>query len=728
MNLKYGWKTTAAVLSSFAMAISFTACGSSDTSNPPQQGTSSVVTLVGSSLQYDAAGTTISGTITTNYPSALTGTASLSGFSSTVSGCSVTSTTVGTADSVTYTDNNNVISNVEITLSSACITSTVTLKATETDDANATSDWSKAASVGAAPAGGITSPIATIVPDTATQNIELTQNNEPRQIVLKVFDSNNVPVSSGTISVRYPDEVVNGVDVGTLIPVDKVEIQNGEAVFTYTGPSDLTSLINSGHPNAVFTFFDTLNQTKSADVTITYNPDTTTPPPVLTGYTVDFISSNQEATTNLKTTSVFTLSVKDDDGKLVENADVNSTDITSLQPNLVKFIDQTGAEVETLHFEGKNNIAMTIKTYTTSGLAPFAIAMKIKDANGVLGDKNVTKSITVFSGPPTAMSISYAYTDQDEDNAKFIEKMVVSLTDKWSNPVNTQPTIYAGAVTGYTVDPTSTVGNQYMVKEAAVATIATDVAGAKLTDTSGSDFTNIDPFNDILMTFGNGYTYQASGKWDVDSVAGSEIYMKDSYTALNPTSGMGFAVGHNHRQDICQFGREWIGQVDSADGTYKVDATGSVIVDFRYDYYLTGKTVIFGASVVGILNSTGEELRMGEAVKHTLRGHGYEGDSITVPKGFDGNVTFYAFHLTDTPTHLRNAKFSFRKVVSTGDVHATYLASSNDVNPATTRSRIYDCADDLGNGTNGASWVRYHITSLEGGSFTLDDGVFVNEY
>lgn len=706
MNLKFGWRSTAALLSSLALTIGLVGCGSSDQSNPPLVKPESVVELVSSSLQYDAAGTTISGTITTKYADTLISEATLSGFSSIIEGCSVANTLVGTSDVVTYNDDNDTLSNITIVLDTACTTTSVTLSATEADDANMTSAWSESVSISLAPANAVESPIVTIVPDEATQNIVLTQNNEPHQIVLKVFDIDNVPLSNGEISVRYPSEVINGIDVGTLSPVDKVTIENGEARFTYVGPSDLTSEIASGRTGTVFTFFDTLNPTKSVDVVITYNPDTTTPPPVLTGYTVEFVSSNQQATTNLETTSVFTLSVKDDKGNLIPNDDLNSSDIISLQPNLVKFIDATGAEVSSLHFDAKNNIAMTIKTYTTSGLAPFGFVLKIKDANGVLGDKNVTKSITVFSGPPTAMSISYAGTDQDAANAKFIEKMVVSLTDKWNNPVNTEPTIYAGAITGYTVDSTSITGNQYLIRQSAVAAIDSDGAdGATMIDSSGADLSQVDPYNDILMTFGNGYTYQASGKWDISSAAGSTVTMTDKYTSLNPTIDMGFAVGHNHRQDVCEFGREWIGQIDSADGTYKIDKSGSAIVDFRYDYILTGKTIVFGASSIGTLNSTGEELRMGEAIRHTLRGHGYDGTvSCSIPAGYSGECGV-TVHLTDTGYSARNVNFDY---TITGGEDLT-------INAVTTSmlTGLYTCEN------SGRSYVTLDVTNGTADSATI---------
>lgn len=720
MTFNFKLETAATVFASFALAIGLLGCGSSsDQTNPPLPGSSAgVVELVSSALQYDAAGTTISGTVTTKYPTTLSAPATLSGFSSSVADCSVTSTVIGTSDTITYIDTADVVSNVVVTLASACATSTISFSATETDDLNVTASWSKSASVTVAPPGAVVSPIATIVPDAATQNIVLTQNNEPHQIILKVFDINNVPLSSGEISVRYPSEVINGVDVGSLNPVDKVAVVSGEAIFAYVGPSDLTSLIAAGYTNAVFTFFDTLNPTKSVDVTINYNPDLTIPPPVLTGYTVDFVSSNQESTTDLETTSVFTLSVKDDKGNLIPNEDLNSSDITSMQPNLVKFIDTAGAEVNTLHFDGINNIAMTIKTYTTSGLVPFAIALKIKDANGVLGDKNVTKSITVFSGPPTAMSISYADTEQDTANAKFVEKMVVSLTDRWNNPVNTEPTVYAGAITGYTTDPTSTTGNQYMIRQSAVATIGSDGAdGAMMVDSSGADFGAVDPYNDILMTFGNGYTYQASGKWDISSVAAGTLTMTDKYTSVDPTIDMGYAVGHNYRQDICEFGTEYIGQVDSADNTFKVDSTGNAIFDFRYDYMLTGKTVVFGASVVGTLNSTGEVLRMGEAIRHTLRGHTFDGgNSCSVPAG-STMLCSAAVHITDTGYFARNVNFAY--VLSGGQniVINSVTTSMDD---------LYGCTN------NGAAYVELNVTNpaVDAGTIGISivDGIVVGEF
>jgi len=163
------------------------------------------------------------------------------------------------------------------------------------------------------------------------------------------------------------------------------------------------------------------------------------------------------------------------------------------------------------------------------------------------------------------------------------------------------------------------------------------------------------------MTFGNHYTYQASGKWDIESVAGSTVFMKDKYTFSAPTADMGYAVGNNHRQDPCEFGREWIGQVDSADGKYVIDTTGNALINFRYDFMLTGKTVVFGASVLGIKKTaTGQEdIRIGEAIRHTLRGHGYEGSiSCSVAAGATADCGL-TIHMKDTGYAARNVNFSY---------------------------------------------------------------------
>ena len=69
-------------------------------------------------------------------------------------------------------------------------------------------------------------------------------------------------------------------------------------------------------------------------------------------------------------------------------------------------------------------------------------------------------NIVVFSGPPTAMSISYAGVEQNATVAKYIEKFAVTVTDAYNNPVNTQPYIAVGAIVEFAVDGSSATGER----------------------------------------------------------------------------------------------------------------------------------------------------------------------------------------------------------------------------------------------------------------------------
>lgn len=710
MNVKFGWKTIATLLSSFALTIGLAGCGSSDQSNPPLVKTDSVVELVSSSLQYNAAGTIISGTITTKYPITLSGTATLSGFSSSLTNCSVSSTTIGT-DTVTYIDNNNVVSDVQITLSSTCSATSVTLSATETDDANAISSWSEIASVNAA--GDITSPIVAIIPDDATKNVVLTQNNEPRRLVFKVYEEGNVPATSGSISVRYPNEVLNGVDVGSLSPVKTASIaDNGVAVFDYTGPSNLTGLAEENITSATFVFYDAENESTIANVTITYEPDTTVPPAVLTSYDVEFIGSNAAPTINLDDVEVFTLSIKDNKGNLVPDADVNAT-IISNQSDLVKFLDEDGNEVTSMSFTETNPATLRLKTNTIAGLADFDIQLQIRDANGAVGDKNVTKAVTVFSGPATAITIHYRDTELDEYGI-FNEKMIVRLADKWDNPVNTHPKIYVGGIAGYKTAAASGVGNDYLIDGSKTGTISQDPVGAKLTVASGIDLSDIDEYNDVLMTYGDDYKFHASGKWDIDSVVGTDIFLKDAFNSSIDVDGIAFAIGRNYRNDLCT-NDKYVVNVDSADGTYVVNSDGVAVVDISYEPRAVGQQIMISVNLIGMVNELGEEIRLGEIEEVTLRGHGLDNPgSYTVAANASGTVDF-SIKLTDVPEFLRSARFDYLDE-TTGDVNATCTSSAD------TKADQYSI-------TACQSWISCdYIAGPGGGSINIKGAILADEF
>lgn len=714
MNMKIGWRTVVLVLSSLVMTVGFSACGSSDQSNPPlvPTGSAGSVELVSSSLQYDASGTQITGSITTMYTDPLTATATLSGFSASVTGCTVNTVNIGTSDTVTYTDNNNVVSNVSISLSAACSATSVTLNATETNDVNVTATWSTLTSVSAS--SDIISPITNIIADAATQNVVLTTNNEARTLVLKVWDINNAPVTSGSISVRYPSEVLNGVDVGSMSPVTTATIVDGEAIFNYTGPSDLSGLVSSGITGTTFVFYDTNNPTTFVSVPITYNPDTTVPPAVLTGYEVELIGSKAQPTANLENIEAFTLSVTDDKGNLLDNTDVNVT-IVSNQTNLAQFLDVAGNEVSSISVTETNPVPLRLQTYRIAGLASFDIQLQIRDANGAIGDLNVTKAITIFSGPATAISVHYANTTYDAETAIFYDNMVVRLADKWDNPVNTHPKIFVSGIAGYKSTPItpSGVGNDYLIDANKSATMTQDAIGAKLTTAGGIDLSDVDVFNDVLLSYGDDYKFHASGKWDIDSIVGNDIYLKDTFNSSTPVDSLSFAIGRNYRNDLCT-NDKYLLNVDSTDGTYEVNSDGIALVDVSYEPRAVGETVMINVNVLGMVNELGDEMRLGEVEGHTLRGHGLSSSSYNIGAGATGTVVF-AISVIDTPEFLRSARFSYLPETS-GTVTATCTSSS-------------DTKADQYSTTACTSWISCTFDGgINGGSINIKDVVLGSEF
>lgn len=181
--------------------------------------------------------------------------------------------------------------------------------------------------------------------------------------------------------------------------------------------------------------------------------------------------------------------------------------------------------------------------------------------------------------------------------------------------------------------------------------------------TVASAFGNMSQGNEYLVTFGNGYTYNASGKWDIATINSTALGLTDEYKGEN-TSGLGFAVGSNYRQDACAEGVEWVGNVYPAEqNSYTVNSTGSMVINVEYDYYLTAKDVMLWVNLTGIQQSDKSMVRIGEAKKITLRGSGLTSETYAFSAGFSGVVRLHVT-LNGTTELLRNANFGYSVVVT----------------------------------------------------------------
>lgn len=533
---------------------------------------------------------------------------------------------------------------------------------------------------------------------------ELTLNSEVEVIEVIVFGPDNAPYREGNISVAYPDKVTSGTDVGVFTN-SIVAVENGKALFSYIGPKDLQSLVDAGDTGTVFGFYHSSDIATVKDFTLTYTPEANQV--VLESYSLKSSLLDTNITIGLESNKQISFYVQNESGNKVDDADMTSMKVDVLNTALVDIENTSGDSGDTLTFNSLNDVSLNIKTGTISGVVPIKVTAVFTDANSKNSTITEIFNVVVLSGPPTAMSISYASTSWDEEYAKLQEHIVVTVTDKYFNPVNTNPAITAGVVAGYAKD--AVTGNNMFHLPDSATTGTLNPTTKIFTTNNGTDFSNVDELNEVLVTFGQGYTYDASGKWDftTSGAAGiNELAIIDDYESTATRSNLGFAVGNNFRQDVCRKGREWVGSVKSEDGTYKLDSRGMAKLTLEYDYYLTGKDVVFWANIVGSTNETAIIGKIGEATELTLRGTGLEAATAGVSPG-ETLVTHRIYIEQEEPAEwYRNANFGYTIVVSDNVIINAVSDSNGNIN---------DCTQSYG-----VAYVDVTVTEFKGEAGSIE--------
>ena len=507
----------------------------------------------------------------------------------------------------------------------------------------------------------VTNPAVTVV--LPVSSTVLTTNSQVVTIDVRVFDSANNPYSEGEVKLINSPDVRQGRDVGTF---DKYasKLTNGVATFTYTAPKDLSADTS----NIYFGFYHDSDPSNIKQYTMSIVPETNQT--IVSSYKL--VSSNGEnVKLALNATKAISYNVEDSNNNKVADDDIISLTVSSLNPGLATLSDSYGNEnLSTLTVTDKNRITVNVNTNTKSGLIPLKVEAHFFDANREEKDLIKIYSVVVLSGPPTAFSLSYAGTSQDKEHAKFIDHWVLTATDKYSNLINTKPTISTGMITGYVQSGASTATNSmnYLYSIPPRGGSIENATPNDIFHTSENFFSNVDPEHDYLVTFGNGYTYDASGKWDINksSNGDTDLLLIENYYGKN-VSKLGFAVGNNYRQDTCQFGEEWVGNVYPKNNNYILDENASTVLDMEYDYYLTGKSVIFWINLIGSAN--GKDTRVGEARKILLRGMGFDDNSMSVSAGTTGGTYEIPISLKNTSEWYRNGNFGAKIVTSDNITH-----------------------------------------------------------
>jgi len=538
----------------------------------------------------------------------------------------------------------------------------------------------------------------------------LTTNSQVVTIDVRAFDSANNPYSEGNISIINSPDVKEGRDVGSFDKYSSA-ITNGTATFTYTAPASLETNTSSIY----FGFYHDSNSSNLKTYTMSIVPETNQT--IIASYKI--VSSNAEdVEMNLESIKSISYTVYDDTETKLSDDVMTSITVTSLNPSLVKLSDSLGNDnLDTLTLADKNTISVNLSSNTKSGLAPLKVETTFTDANG--DEQNLTEvySIVILSGPPTAMSLSYAGTSQDSEHAKFIEDWVLTVTDKYNNLVNTKPTISTGMIVGYAQSsaPTSTNIANYLYSTPPRGGSLVNATPDEFHAVDSSVFNNVDFDHDYLVTFGNGYTYDASGKWDIEINSANVVNLVESYDGLD-TSDLGFAVGNNYRQDTCSFGDEWVANVYPENSNYILDGNGSVILKAEYDYYLVGKDAMLWVNLIGQANN--EMVRVGEAKKVTLRGLGLTGESYAISKGFQGLIRLEVL-ISETAEYYKNANFGYHVEVTADDTNWTISGSSM------TDGNITDCTLN-----SGVGYVDVNVTDPAGGegSVSLTNVLVADEF
>jgi hypothetical protein len=438
-------------------------------------------------------------------------------------------------------------------------------------------------------------------------------------------------------------------------------------------------------------------------------------------YAIDF-SLESDIKLDLEEKKSFHIALIDPDKNLlIPSSQIQKMVITSLQANVAKIFDTSlySTPTDEITYTEENDKTLYIQTSTQSGLASIKIEVEYLNTKGTVETVSKVYALTVLSGPPTTFSINDDGVSYNSTEKWFEHKYLISATDKYNNLVNISPTIYINAMTDFTKDSTGKpiiYGKFGTLKGSLIADKENKKASLEV---NSSIFDNIDYDRDYAIVFGDIHSYEALGKWDINSGLSSDtaLFFTDTYNG-ETHDGLGFAVGHNYIEEICDSSyREWHLKIDSTDGTYTLDSEGKTTVTVKYPAeYLYGKLGALSVNFLGKNPETDEILRSGEVYFDVWNNvEGLYGESYKISKGTgEQNIRHYGIINTGTGDKfvLKNSSFSCKV-----DVQNAEIISSVRKNSIITDSS--ECDVNIGE----ASYIEYTVRALDDvdGTITFSD-------
>ncbi|MDF1876637.1 hypothetical protein JHD47_02265 [Sulfurimonas sp. SAG-AH-194-L11] len=528
--------------------------------------------------------------------------------------------------------------------------------------------------------GDIIKGSATVILEEVSK--ELTLNQQSVFIDMKVVNSENAsPYNGGNVKIIYPkEEVFAGRDIGSFVS-SSVLIENGSVRFSYTGPTQLSKDTS----DIVFYFYYESNPSVLSKFTFTLNPNPNQI--ILKDYKILSDITTLGAKIGLETAKKISFFIAEDNenSTLVSDAKINFINVKTLNSGLA-VLSNTQAETNATSLiltTENNSFSIILKSSTLSGIVPLKVNTSFTDANGNTRVLSKVFNILIISGPPNAMSLNYAASIRGPE-AGFIERWTLRVTDKYNNLVNTNPSISMGLIVGFAKDASlSGVGgtnNNYLYFDEESSSSGT-LSKVNNTFTSLANVfpLEVDKMNigiDTLVLFGKGYTYNASGKWDITEVINSSsLHLTDIYDG-NDTSPLGFAVGHNFRQIPSAGEGEAIANVYPVDRNYTLGDNGTMGLEIAGDPYLVGKTLMLWTNFIGNNGPAEEIVRVGEARKITIRYFGLKADAASVSRGSTAVVKRIPIFVEDIGDRYHNGNFAYEIKVSDNLVINSYITSS----------------------------------------------------
>jgi hypothetical protein len=698
-NIVYAFMLTLALVLSACggNSIEDVKTGNTPTTPNPDTNTSGKIITTLKGITIDKANGDISANVavTSSYASSVV--ATLSDMDITLGGCPLVAGSVSAAPSAVTLDTTTPTKNVTLIgkmADASCVPTSYQLKGTNTILENGkTAVETFTAETGTIASSDIT--FDEILPFTINAIDAKLDINESVEKAIRIRLSQGVDGVSGK-NIKAGN-VLHGTLFASVVKTDEF----GQVIFAYTPPSPIVDNVFS----IEFCLEDDTSLCTSVDINLTTgavdNNDTNTTPDVgndFVNYGMTFITDDGGNTLGLDERKRYIISLIDKDTQTVIPASqVEKITIESKKPDVLKLIDPSdaiGAAVSKLEISGKSSINIYLKAaQRISGLSDIKITINYTNQKGFDRVLTSTYAISVLSGPPTALSINSAGVSYNFEEKWFEHKFLVSASDKYSNKINTSPTISASVMAGYAKD---SAGNRIIYGQNSknnlgiYANLTGSTAQVELDSVGVAPFNTFNPITlqgvdlsrDIVAMFGNVRTYEANGKWEIDSVSSaSKLILSDIYEGEDYV-GVGLAVGHNYRQDLCSSEYlEYQTKVDSTDGTYKLDDEGKTFVTVKFPaIYMPGKKVGLLINLISENPETGKQLRGGEVKFTTLHSfEGLSGVTVSIPKGTTMTVTHFGSVETGTVDtwFLQNSTFSCSTIDSTGLTDVTITGRNN---------------------------------------------------